>query len=583
LVGSVVGERYRITKLLGLGGMGAVYLAEHILMQKTVAIKVLHREMTALPEVVERFEREAVAAARIDHPNVVQARDFGQVDGAFYLVLDYVEGEPLAELLERELFPVERALNVAGQIAEALEAAHGQGIIHRDLKPDNVMLVARPGQPELVKVLDFGIAKISFRERGESERPITRIGAVFGTPEYMSPEQAAGQRVDERSDLYSLGTLLYRMLSGRTPFIGDEINAVLMMQITQTPPPLPDSVPREVSRLVFELLEKDPERRIQTAGAVVQRVLDVLGSGATSSQGRTRSRLSSYTGQRQSWVERLDASPAGARWVVGRGSLPAWRLVAGAAATMLFGATLVFAWFRPASPDAEAVPPVEPGVSAVPALVTSVRPVPSAADPELEKVVGLAFGGDEDAVNLLAARPASTRGVREWLALGTGSAKLNRARAAVEAYRSALELESALAADPVLLKDVYEATRDEAAAELAVRTAAEYLGKRGADLLYRIWVDTREVTAVTRLAKELVYTKAVRDVASPALGFVLRWREAVNCDQYQALLPDAVVNADMRAFLLLQRAARTNDCQLPAEALQAALVAAKQRPEPVPF
>jgi serine/threonine protein kinase len=565
--------------------MGAVYLAEHILMHKLVALKVLHREMTVLPEVVGRFEREAIAGARIEHPNVVQARDFGHVDGAFYLVLDYVEGEPLGDLLERELFPIERVLSVAGQIAEALEAAHAQGIIHRDLKPDNVMLVPRPGQPELVKVLDFGIAKISLRERGESERPITAMGAVFGTPEYMSPEQAAGQRVDERSDLYSLGTLLYRMLSGRTPFMGDEINAVLMMQITQPPPPLPDSVPSEVARLIADLLEKDPEKRIQTAGAVVQRVLDLLGTGATSSHGRTRARISStQTDLRKSWIERLDASSVGARWSLGRGALPAWRLVIGSVVTMTLGAIFVFTWFRTGSEPAPAKQPelgAEVQLSA--AASASVRSVPLPVDRELEKIVGLAFGGDEDAIRALEQWPEAQRGVREWLALGTGRAKQRRALAALEAYRAALSRDSALASDPVLLKDVWEATRDPEAAELALRTAAEYLGKRGADLLYRVWVDTREVTSVTRLAKELVYTPQVRAVASPALSFVLRWRDVVNCDQYQALLPEAALNGDTRCLMLLQRAARTNDCKLSPEALQAALVAVKQRPEPVPF
>ncbi len=206
LIGTLVGERYLVERLIGLGGMGAVYCAEHVHMRKTVALKVLHREMTVLPEVVARFEQEAIAAARVEHPNVVQAKDFGRLEnGAFYLVLEYVEGRILHEAM-KEPMPLDRVLSVSGQIAEALEAAHQQRIVHRDLKPDNVMLVERPGEPELVKVLDFGIAKVSVRDRGKIDRPITQMGTVFGTPEYMSPEQAAGQSVDHRGDIYGLGS-----------------------------------------------------------------------------------------------------------------------------------------------------------------------------------------------------------------------------------------------------------------------------------------------------------------------------------------------------------------------------------------
>src|SRR5690606_14003212 len=158
-----------------------------------------------------------------------------------------------------------RTLNIAGQVAEALAAAHSENIVHRDLKPDNVMLVSRPGEPELVKVLDFGIAKVSTLERGESERPITKMGAVFGTPEYMAPEQAAGQAVDHRADLYALGLLIYRMLAGAPPFTADDVQSVLMMQITQQPPELPADVPLPVRQLVLDLLEKKPDERPQAA------------------------------------------------------------------------------------------------------------------------------------------------------------------------------------------------------------------------------------------------------------------------------------------------------------------------------
>src|SRR5688572_19605659 len=167
--------------------MGVVYRAEHVHMKKAVAVKILHQHMTTMPEVVARFEREAVAAGRIEHPNVAGATDFGRLDdGSFYLVLEYIEGRSLSSLLgEGGALPTVRALAITRQIAEGLAAAHGAGIIHRDLKPENVMLVERDGISDWVKVLDFGIAKVPI----EDAQKLTQIGTIFGTPQYMSPEQ----------------------------------------------------------------------------------------------------------------------------------------------------------------------------------------------------------------------------------------------------------------------------------------------------------------------------------------------------------------------------------------------------------
>ena len=223
--GTLLAGRYRVMELLGEGAMGAVYRAEHVHMRKPFAVKVLHRELTTIPEVVKRFEREAIAAGRIDHPHVARAHDFGVLEGdasahgGFYLVLEFVEGRRLSDALAEGAFDLGRALVVTRQIAEALLAAHTAGIVHRDLKPDNVMLVERLGELDYVKVLDFGIAKM---ETGESGPALTRLGTVFGTPSYMAPEQAAGQSVDSRVDLYTLGLMLHEMLTGKACFEGDE-------------------------------------------------------------------------------------------------------------------------------------------------------------------------------------------------------------------------------------------------------------------------------------------------------------------------------------------------------------------------
>ena len=281
-VGSVLAGRYRVQRLLGSGGMGSVYLAEHVHMRKTVALKVLHREMTYLDEVVARFEREAVAAARIEHPNVAAATDFGRLeDGSFYLVLEYVAGRSLGAVLKGGALPLERALGIARQIAGALGAAHAAGIVHRDLKPENVMLVEQPDGSDKVKVLDFGIAKVAVPDGKADERPLTRIGTVMGTAAYMSPEQAVGQQVDHRTDLYSLGVILYEMIAGRPPFEADDMSQVLVKKITEPPPPLPEGTPADVVTLVERMLEQASSDRLQSADEVLER-MDAIRVAASS-------------------------------------------------------------------------------------------------------------------------------------------------------------------------------------------------------------------------------------------------------------------------------------------------------------
>src|SRR5688572_26918280 len=211
-------------------------------MRKAVAIKVLHREMTTYPEIVARFEREAVAAGRIEHPHVAAATDFGKLDdGSFYLILEYVEGRSLGSVIDSDgPLPQGRALTIARQIADALSAAHAAGIVHRDLKPDNVMLIEREGFADWVKVLDFGIAKLHIEETDpERSQPLTQMGTVFGTPQYMSPEQGQGHTVDARADLYTLGIILYEMLAGKLPFHADDLVVLITRHITEPPPPLP--------------------------------------------------------------------------------------------------------------------------------------------------------------------------------------------------------------------------------------------------------------------------------------------------------------------------------------------------------
>jgi serine/threonine-protein kinase len=277
LLGTLLAGRYRIEALIGSGGMGAVYRAAHVHMRKAVAVKVLHKEMTAFPEVVARFEREAVAAGRIEHSHVVSASDFGKLeDGSFYLVLEFIEGQSLARLVSKvgALSPL-RALRITRQIVEALQAAHAVGIVHRDLKPDNVMLVDKDDDPDFVKVLDFGIAKVKVEETVE-QPALTQIGTVFGTPEYMSPEQARGELVDARADLYTVGVILFEMLSGNSPFKDDDLVVVLTRHLTADPPPLPSSIDPTIRELVLRLLKKNREERVQSAAELIERIDRIL-------------------------------------------------------------------------------------------------------------------------------------------------------------------------------------------------------------------------------------------------------------------------------------------------------------------
>jgi serine/threonine protein kinase len=287
LVSTVLAGRYRIDALLGEGGMGRVYAGEHVLMRKRVAVKVLHRELTSVPEVVARFEREAMAAANIDHSNVAAATDFGKLDdGSVYLVLEYVEGESLRDLVAQGPFPPERAIRIARQIASALGAAHALDIVHRDLKPENVMLVTRAGDHDFVKVLDFGIAKVPMGEPKLTEgKPITRAGMVFGTPEYMAPEQALGQQVDGRADLYSLGVIFFEMLAGRRPFSSATGVGILGQQLSKLPPTIAErspgvSVPRAVEQVAQRLLARDIAGRYQNAAEAVVALDGLLGMAA---------------------------------------------------------------------------------------------------------------------------------------------------------------------------------------------------------------------------------------------------------------------------------------------------------------
>ncbi len=281
LVGTTFAGRYRIVGKLGEGAMGAVYLGEHLRMGRRDAIKVLRGPLTEDAESVARFLRGARNVSRVRHPNVCTVYDFGDTeDGLQFLAMEYVEGESLRDLLEREgPLPPERAAHVAVQVAEALEAAHRAGIVHRDLKPANVMVAREWDGSDQVKVVDFDIAKGS--QEGE-EGEVTRLGFVVGTPEYMSPEQLMGERLDGRSDVYSLGILFFRMLAGVLPFRSTAPHELMVERLTQAPLRLEEAAPGRpfppgLQAAVDRALERKASERQPSASAFGREIAAAVG------------------------------------------------------------------------------------------------------------------------------------------------------------------------------------------------------------------------------------------------------------------------------------------------------------------
>jgi serine/threonine protein kinase len=272
LIGAMLSGRYRILRKIGEGGMGIVYEAEHVLIEKRVGLKVLREDFSNRFDVVERFRQEARSASKIGHENIIDISDFGVTSGgANFFVMELLHGRDLAEELGKHgpLSP-RRSLHLLLQCARALGAAHAKGIVHRDMKPENIFLVERAGEEDFVKIVDFGIAKISDLETsGLPGRKLTKTGMIFGTPEYMSPEQASGKPLDQRVDIYALGIILYELLVGRVPFMGDTFMGILTQHAFEEVPPLTRFNPRcnappEVERIVFRALAKDPDERYQT-------------------------------------------------------------------------------------------------------------------------------------------------------------------------------------------------------------------------------------------------------------------------------------------------------------------------------
>jgi serine/threonine protein kinase len=376
-IGTTLGGRYYVRRLCGEGAMGRVYEAQHIDIGRRVAIKVLHASFLTAPDLVERFRREARAASKIGHANIVDVTDSGTTpDGAFYFVMEYLDGIDLEETIDREgTLPVERALLITAQITRALEAAHAVDVIHRDLKPANIMLVNRKGDDDFVKVLDFGISKDLELATGDKRVALTRPDVAIGTPVYMAPEQAAGKPANALTDVYAVGGLLYEMLTGQPPCAGTDAIDVLHRKAHEDPQPVeslrPD-LPPEVRRVVTRALSRSARDRQPSMSALKDDVLACLGIVDRAATGPTA--VVSALPQAATTIAPLTARVRERRRRVAR-------KVGGTVAGVALVAIVAYVAIVVHRPVAEEEPVADETGAAAPAPPRSAAPVPPRAGP----------------------------------------------------------------------------------------------------------------------------------------------------------------------------------------------------------
>ena len=509
LIGQLIADRYQVVARLGEGGMGQVFLADHVKMGRRSAIKVLGRGLMNDPEAVSRFNREAANASRISHPNVCAVYDFGEIaDGRLYLAMEYVEGRTLQQLLHDEgPLPLPRAALIVEQIAAALAAAHEIRIVHRDLKPDNVMVTSARGR-DTVKVVDFGIAKAA----GVGDQQVTRTGFVIGTPDYMSPEQLAGDEVDARTDTYALGLVFFRMLTGALPFEGATGQDSLVKRLTQPPRRLAEaspgsSFPAALQAVLDRALARQPAERYATAPDFARAISRVVEAGRrlpgipgsvmtpsaavpavrppfSSSAARRESRRSAPRGAIAALVV-LGLGAGGAYYAHAEGLLPAWSSeeTRGAAASVPVAehASAPEAWSAAVEPDSNGAgtngaATTKPAVAAKSAgsrepAAAPPAPRPSGSVPTLGRPVGDLAEIDERpdpaAMAALAASTATPDSTLDETGRAARALSVMRDSLHVPRLRPAIRARSALIAGQPSLPDSIRAE----AAVLVARVA----------------------------------------------------------------------------------------------------------------
>ncbi|MBN2574086.1 MAG: protein kinase [Deltaproteobacteria bacterium] len=563
----VIGERYRVVERIGEGGMGTVFRVEHVLMKKTLALKLLRPEFSNVTDAARRFEREAQSASRLNHPNIISVTDFGHgASGELFLVMEFVAGEPLSDVLAREgRLEVGRACRIAAQILRALEHAHAEGVVHRDLKPANVMLVKDPGsrQPETVKILDFGIAKMTQAQGGDE--PLTRGMMVFGTPAYMSPEQATGQEADSRADLYSCGIILFEMLAGRKPFDHEDLVKLLGMQITAPPPRISEvasdvSIASDLEAVVMRVLQKDRERRYATAvefrEALERASTDVAELGARFAARSVRMGFSvgaKLWAKRSAVVALLRRGWTGLCWVkakIDKLAHPALkfvpeklrRFVVPALLVLLLGVPLLV---RGGGQRGEA-PRLSP---------PKPKPVPVELKPTIKTIEeNMAKGRLTEArvaiMQMISAHPKDGR-VRYLL--GNLEFADKNPSAGLQAYEEALRLDPGLRGDAALLVNVRGELNDKKLGFVALEMLAKQVGQPASDVLADVATDDRRSefrTYARQACESLDCLEKVDLVASYGLDL----SQGRNCEEKREAVRKLGQTGDKRAIEPLKRA-----------------------------
>jgi eukaryotic-like serine/threonine-protein kinase len=606
LLGRTISSRYRIEKVIGEGGMGVVYSAEHLHMRKRMAVKILHPEMSRLPEVVARFEREAMAAAHIDHPNVAAATDFGKLeDGSFFLVLEYIEGRSLRELIGQGRLTLPRVLHIMEQIAGALGRANAIGIVHRDLKPENVMLISRDGDPDFVKVLDFGIAKVPVGElsaaeasRGPAQPVLTQLGMVYGTPEYMAPEQALGQPVDSRADLYALGVITYEMLTGVRPFDHESKVTLLGMQVTAPVPPMakvaPEAnVPAEIEAIVVRLLAKEASARFADAKALIEATGNALTSLVTEGKldasvldqafGDSSPIQSSMrgTGRRGSLVSAVPseearrsadleaASPAQTgisstlRASLAKISLRMWAILGASVGAVL----LLTLFVSVLSGTNKSRVAVDPEASVTRLSSEEAGGVKVQGPRSDEKTLGeaesmLAKGDAAGAIKILFALEQSIpNDPRVHRDLERAYARTHDTENMLQEAQRWLSTEPTAANDTGLAEDLRSAVVGKEGVDTALALLSGPMGPAGVDILYEIAFPSHASQApIVQRTRQALSSQEVRSHASAAALVALDLQHATSCDAKRALLPRAKDAGDARTVTILSGYTATTGC-----------------------
>lgn len=440
--------------------MGAVYEAEHLLMRNKVAVKVLHKEMSSNSEMAARFQREAQAAAAIDHPNICAATDFGKTaSGELFMVMEYLEGRGLdAVLAPMRGIGARRTVHIAQQICGVLEQAHGMKIVHRDLKPENIMLLEYQSDQDFVKVLDFGVAR--FRADGENTR-LTRAGVVYGTPTYMSPEQVLGSDIDARADLYALGVMMYEMVTGCVPFEGKSIHQVMNQHLVDIPVPPNESlqskgqppIPAPLETLILKLLEKTAQDRLQSATQLREILLDFEGQ-PDPAQWLTPQALESHVSAVSPTISMEVASLTHPTPSKGTSILLVLALImaVGLLVGVIIGGITVLSKDTPEDTS-------DPQNTSTSVELLSVRDQ-FIRDNELGGVMeAMARGKHEEALAILQKKPAPKNPHYHYY-VGVAHAGLDQHKEALQEYAQCIQLDPSYARDTQLVKDVVTLAMD---------------------------------------------------------------------------------------------------------------------------